>query len=96
MRRSKCAPGFLRWYDALSRRDKVRYRVGVRGNQWDEWLVDRPNWLSDRDFLYYYDGGWSRLVCLFLGHDPVPDHCMIPDHDYCSTCGKRTPGEAHR
>lgn len=41
--------------------------------------------------VFYYTGvmlGWS---CRFVGHEPVPDGCGMPHHDYCNWCWKPTP-----
>lgn len=31
--------------------------------------------------------------CSKAGHDPMPDQCGMPNHEYCSVCGAITPGE---
>jgi hypothetical protein len=96
IRRKGWHPGFASWYAGLSRNDRARYWVGRWGNAWDEWLCEQPSWLSDQDWLYYFDGGWSRAACILLGHYPTPDHCGIPAHDYCSTCSKSMPNAVSR
>lgn len=31
--------------------------------------------------------------CEQVGHDPIPDNCGMPEHEYCIMCGAPTPGE---
>ena len=38
----------------------------------------------------------TKLVCDFMGHYPVKDHCGMPKHDQCAVCMKLMPGEAHK
>lgn len=33
-------------------------------------------------------------LCEIAGHDPVRDQCGMPEHDLCSWCSKRMPGQA--
>lgn len=34
--------------------------------------------------------------CAAFGHRPEQDQCGKPEHDFCLTCGKGLPGEAHK
>lgn len=80
-------------------RDKIRYRVSRLGNRWDDWLCLQDGeilgWLSTQDWAYYGEG-WARALCFLIGHSPIPDHCNIPEHDYCATCMTPTPNLATR
>ena len=40
--------------------------------------------------------GAMMVMCEQLGHEPVPDQCGIPEHDYCMWCQYPTPGRAER
>lgn len=48
-----------------------------------DWLMDPPLWLQAH-------------LCWIGGHVPVPDHCGIPEHDYCAHCMAPTPSLAER
>ena len=92
--------GFLARYDEWDWRTRVRWWFARYGNRWDDWLCQTDDggltgWLSHRDWAYYGDGGWGRVVCLIVGHSPVQDHCGRPEHDYCPTCYRIMPGAAH-
>lgn len=56
---------------------------------WPDRLLDNGvfNWATDR---------FADLGCWFAGHDPVPDQCGIPEHDFCAWCMRLLPGQAHK
>lgn len=75
------------WYRSLSRRDKIRYsyvRMVHRVEEWIDTKFDYPEWNNNTEKL-------RKLICVFLGHEPIPDHCGIPAHDLCENCGKSMP-----
>lgn len=38
----------------------------------------------------------QAVICREKGHQAIPDHCGMPEHDYCAWCNEKTPGEAHK
>lgn len=72
---------------------RQRLRFQVQENWFD--LCEKrgwPDWVWDItdgpvDFII-------RIVCKIKGHEPIPDNCGIPAHDYCAWCMKSTPGQA--
>ena len=45
--------------------------------------------------------GWleiagQKALCLAFGHQPIPDQCALPEHDYCGCCRKPMPARADR
>jgi hypothetical protein len=42
------------------------------------------------------DRWWQWIGCKLLGHVPIPDHCNIPEHDYCAWCQLPMPGMGRR
>lgn len=41
-------------------------------------------------------GNDDERICQLVGHEPVPDNCGRPAHDYCARCHAATPGAAHK
>ena len=53
-----------------------------------EWSIGwkyEEQWLSGLEWLFPY------VMCLGYFHEPVDDHCMMPEHRYCWKCGIPTP-----
>jgi hypothetical protein len=74
----------------MTRRD-LRWRIQRLTNRYEEWLCDRrwsPNWLFVPDQVNH------ALCVVFGGHEPIEDHCGMPEHDYCAICQARTPNGA--
>ena len=86
------------WYDSLDRKGKIHYKFSA----WLCRVEDRYNDLTDKypklekEFVYTAIYWPKRKVCLIIGHNPTMDHCGIPAHDYCSSCGKLMPNQAKR
>jgi len=79
------------WYDAKPLLYRIHYRINMRWVRFEDWLSSQDGWLSEQDFMYQQDGWLARRLCAVLGHEPVPDQCNKPEHDYCVWCGKRMP-----
>lgn len=47
-------------------------------------LVEAGYWLSEK---------LIKVVCLFYGHYIIGDQCGIPEHRYCTYCGKSMPNK---
>jgi hypothetical protein len=81
-------------------------RQGTRRQRLRGWLARRLWDLDDKlcdierddisDRLLAATEWLQKALCVPLGHGPVTDQCMIPDHDYCAWCNIRTPGLAER
>lgn len=82
--------GWLVYYfERPDRLFKLRRRIG-------DWNFDhRIGLVADRIFGPDLYEKIQASICRDFGHEPTPDHCGIPDHDYCLWCLARTPGEAH-
>ncbi len=39
---------------------------------------------------------FAQDVCAVVGHEPIQDHCGMPEHDLCAWCRAGTPGQAPR
>jgi hypothetical protein len=62
----------------VKRRQRVHKRLFFLAEEWPWWLEDP----------------WRKMCCVFLGHEPIPDQCGKPEHDFCAWCMKSLPGRA--
>jgi hypothetical protein len=61
------------FFASLTPRQRVNHWLRRRCLAIEEWLLDRPDWLSDHDWLY----DWADPFCRLLGHIPDgPEHCL--------------------
>lgn len=63
--------------------------------------INCPRWIATRsskaeDAFYSVVAAADVLACQVFGHVPVPDHCGIPEHDFCAGCQIPMPGKASR
>lgn len=51
-----------------------------------------PDDLLDSAEFEEFEEKFKTFVCEFVGeHDPTPDQCNKPEHDFCLWCLRRTP-----
>lgn len=54
-------------------------------------------WNGKPDKIFaYLEGPVGWTCCKIWGHEPVPDQCDKPEHDFCSWCMKSTPFQANK
>lgn len=76
-----------RWYDSLTRRQRLRHRIDRKLSTWDNWLATRETHLTDHDWLYIGppDGWLVKPMCLLFGHEFEG----IGGFRLCIHCGRR-------
>lgn len=76
----------------------LRHRVPMKFERWyDKKWISMETW--DKLDIFWEDkirDPLFKLLCPVWGHAPEMDHCGLPEHDFCSGCGKATSGEADR
>lgn len=66
-----------------------------------EGFLRHEEWVEGEKDPGWWDGAWEGVVtpvlakiCSAIGHQPIPDHCGKPEHDFCARCRAPTPGQA--
>ena len=82
--------------DAMSKTylHRMSRRADINNWTWRTWLA----WVPERKWwpIWIDDQWWHKLWCWAIDHDPIQDHCGMPDHDLCAWCGKSMPSQAKR
>lgn len=74
-------------------RFRLRSWLWWKEEDYTDWVYDH----SKHEWMYL-GPFWevvNKIECFLLGHHSIPDHCGIPEHDYCMFCRKSMPGAAH-
>ena len=84
--REKADAHWLKWYDSRTPREKLHYLIGRQLMRWDEWILNKPDWISKREFVYLYGEKYARPICWVIGHYAICTNYRNIWH--CAMCGK--------